>query len=482
MSKEQQMIPRSKQGIRRYLPKIMLILFILQPVMDVLSYWLITLGMSTTSTLLIRTLMLVFTVLLGFAISRRKQAYILLGAILVLLAAAHAYVCTLNGYQNLFEDFSNYIRVIQLPVFTFCFITFLDCAEEEGYKAVEQGFVINFSIIAAVEVISALTGTNAYTYPNKEIGLLGWFYWENSQSAILSALVPVLLMIALRKGSTVWLAATTAASFLLLYLFATRLAYLAIFVCAIGFVLVLILCRTMERRKIAILLLAAVLFGAAYPISPMHRNQLAQQQVAREAQQQADEQIAQAELQYHTTVEKDPETCLLSVYEEHLGGMLDRFGVERVMKEYQYTSDVTQLKDWRRMKIIYCCFLMQDAGIPARLFGLEVSDMIWKNQSFDVENDFHGIYYMYGIVGLGLILLFLVYFIALTIGALFKNFHRYMTLEAGGFGISFCMMMVHIYFTASILRRNNASFYLSVVLAVIYYFVNIRKYPPKSGE
>ncbi|MDO5783722.1 MAG: O-antigen ligase family protein [Eubacteriales bacterium] len=473
MSKQQS--GKTQQGIRKFLPQIILLLFVLQPVMDVVSYWLTVLEIGTTITLLVRTAVLVFTVLLGFALSHRKRAYILLASVLFLLAAGHAYVCLLTGYADPFEDLSNYIRVIQLPLFTFCFITFLRESGEDGYRMVERGFVINFAIIVAVEVLSTITGTDPHTYANKSIGVMGWFYWPNTQSAIITAIIPISMAIAARKKNIWWLVGATAVSFAVLYLFATRLTYLAIFVCAAGVIIVLFMSRGADKKKIAVLLAGAVLCGVAYPISPTHKNQLAQQEVALEAQQEADEMIAAAEKRYHTTAEESPELCLLPVYEEHLDGMLERFGTQRVMEAYDYTSDVTQLKDWRRMKILFCQFLMNDTGTPAHIFGLEVSDMMQDGRSYDVENDFHGIYYLYGIVGLALLAAFLLYFVLIIIRALLKDFSRYMTIEAGGFGISFCLMLVHIYFTASILRRNNASFYLSVVLAVIYYFVKIRQ-------
>lgn len=474
MSKEQQIVPRKAQGIRQYLPQIILVLFIMQPVLDVISYWLIAMGMHTTLTLCIRTLLLVLTVLLGFGCSSRKQTYIALAAVLVLVAAGHIYACMLVGYQDPLKDISKYIRVIQLPLFTFSFITFLCRTGEKGYRAIEKGFVINLVIILAVEIISVLTGTNPYTYANKSIGLMGWFYWPNTQSAILSAIIPIVMMMALRRKSIFHIIMTTAVSFLMLFLYATRLTYFAIFVYAAGFILILLLCGRIEKQKIAVLLLGALLCGVAYPVSPMYQNRVAQQQTAQQAQQKADEQIAQAERSNHTTLEQNPQICLFPVYQKYLGGMMERFGTERVMQAYAYTSDVTQLKDWRRMELLFCSFLMQDAGMPARIFGVETGDIIQEERSYDVENDFHSMYYLYGMVGLVLMLLFLLYFILIVLRALLTNFSRYMTLEAGGFALSFCMMLLHIYFTASILRRNNASFYLSVVLAVIYYFVKIK--------
>lgn len=481
MSKEQQAalcLPR----VRRHLPQIILLLFVIQPFMDIVSYWLTVTGGGTTVSLLLRFGVLFATALLGFALSRNRKAYLLLAGAVVLLAAGHIAACAAFGYADPVYDLTNYIRVVQIPLFAFCFITFLRESGEEGYRAIECGFVINFVIIVAVEALSAVTGTNPYTYPNKSLGLLGWFYFANSQSAILSAIVPVLLMQAIRKKNVWLLIGGTAVSFGVLYLFATRLAYFAIFVCAIGLAAVQLLARCADRRAIAVLVVGAVLCGAGLSASPMARNQAMQREIAQQKQLEVDQTIAQREAQYGTTVEEQPEVCLLPVYEEYLGGMVERFGAQRVMQHYEYTSDVTRLKDWREMKLTFCSFLMEDAGTPARLFGLELADMIQDGETYDVENDFHGIYFLYGTVGLAAFVLFLLYFAVLIVRALVRSFSRYMTQEAGAFGVSLCLLLAHVYATAGVLRRPNASFYLSVVLAVIYYFVKIRTYGGQPRE
>lgn len=483
MSKEQQAVPQNKQGVRRYLPQIMLVLFMIQPVMDVISYWLDELGTGNTVSLLMRFVVLFGTAALGFFLSKRKKAYLVLGAVVVLFALLHGWACMTagyNGYGNPVYDLTNYIRVVQIPLFTFCFITFLRETGEAGYSAIERGFIINFSIIVIVEAVSALTGTNPYTYANKEIGLLGWFVTPSAQSAILSVLVPILLMQAIRPKKLLWTAAGTVVCFGVLYLFATRLTYVTIFICAIGLTIVILLSRYWNKKAIAILLAGAVICGAGYMISPMYHNQVAQKLVAAEKQQEADELIAQTATANGTTVEQSPEICLQPLYEEYVGAMMDRFGEARVLEVYSYTTNVSDLKDWRRMKITYCSFLMQEAGTAAKAFGLELADMTWQDEVFDVENDFHGIYFLYGIVGLILFILFLLYFVWLVLYALVTAFSKYMTLEAGAFGVAFCTLLLHIYCTAGVLRRPNASFYLSVVLAVIYYFVKIKKYHVKT--
>ena len=44
-------------------------------------------------------------------------------------------------------------------------------------------------------------------------------------------------------------------------------------------------------------------------------------------------------------------------------------------------------------------------------------------------------------------------------------------------GSRFCFVWPYIYNTAGVLRRPNASIYLSAILAGIYYLVRIRRYP-----
>ncbi len=465
-----------KQNKADWLRRLMLLLFVVQPLLDVLSFWLNEAQLGNDATLLLRFAILFGTAALGFAYSAHRRVYIGLFIAAGLLAVGHVIACTAAGYDAPVQDLTNYIRVIQVPLFTLCFITFLRRTGEAGYHMMECGFAANFVIIIAVELLSAVTGTNPYTYPNKGIGLVGWFYFANSQSAVLCALIPVVLMLVIRRKRLLSAAAVTAVAFGALYLFATRLSYLGIFVCAVGLVFVMLLSRRLDKRMMALPLAGAVLCGAGFFVSPTYQNQLAQQRVAEEAQAEADAIIAQGEAQYGQTAEQLPEQILYPVYEQYVGEMMERFGTQRVMEAYAYTTDVTELKDWRRMKLLYNRFLQEEAGPLARLFGVEYADETFSGFNFDVENDFHGIYYLYGIVGLALFLLFLLYFVYLIARALLADFSRYMTLEAGAFGVSLCMLLAHIYCTAGVLRRPNASFYLSVVLAVVYYFVKIRSY------
>ena len=59
--------------------------------------------------------------------------------------------------------------------------------------------------------------------------------------------------------------------------------------------------------------------------------------------------------------------------------------------------------------------------------------------------------------------------------ALIRDFRNVFTMRAGAAGIALLLLLVHSYFTAGVLRRPNASFYVSMVLAMAYYLINLKK-------
>ena len=123
---------------------------------------------------------------------------------------------------------------------------------------------------------------------------------------------------------------------------------------------------------------------------------------------------------------------------------------------------------------------MEEAGLPSKLFGLSLQDMKFRRDdavidNFDVENDFHGMYYLTGITGLILMLMFLLYFPMAAILRILLHPKKYLTLPMAAFGIAFIIAMIHAYFTASILRHNNASIYLAVILAALWELSNIEE-------
>ena len=164
-------------------------------------------------------------------------------------------------------------------------------------------------------------------------------------------------------------------------------------------------------------------------------------------------------------------------YNHYVSDLVAIFGVERTVVMFNFTTDITEMTHNRTKKLLVAEALMEDAPLLSKVFGLELARFTIGKYIYDVENDFHGIYYLYGAVGLTAMVLFIGYFLLLIVKYLIKNFRRYFTLDAASWGIALVMCLGHSYLTAGVLRRPSASFYLAAVLAAVYYLLKIKKYP-----
>lgn len=445
------------------LSHVLFVLFAIQPLLDVLSYW--TQESSGTLTLALRLLMLLGVLTFGYVHSERKWIYYTAAAACVAFYALHAFACWRAGGFTLsavLTDGSNYVRVVQFPLMVLAIASMLK-ADRAAWRGAEDGCMAALSIIALVALLSRLTGTDPTTYHDKQIGVLGWFYFANSQSSILSALAPIAICAALRRGKWFTILVPAMAT-TLLFLLGTRLAYAAAIATAIAILISLRLCGKQTTLRRVVLLVCAVACAAGYFVSPMRRNLDEVADNAYRKQRRIDSLVATGRELY-----PDDEVAALSLaYEDFLPGLMHRYGAERVISYYDYSTSATELCDVRQSKRTYCEMLLQDSPWTSRLFGLNYAEMYYDDEVFDVENDMHGIVYLYGWAGLALFLLLIAYMVWRIVRALLADAKYYFTMDAATCGIAFCSLLAHAYFTAGLLRRPNASIYLSLVLAAIY--------------
>lgn len=463
--------PQTKKPV---LSRFILLLCILQPVLDVASFWLDRLGLSNWPTLLLRFVMLAVVMLIGFICSEKKGYYYALAAVLGLLTAGHVLACRQWGYDAPMADLANCLRICQLPMMTLAFISVIR-KEPDCLESLQKGFLICLLLCAGVELISVLTKTNPYTYRDqKTVGICGWFYFANSQSAVLTMLVPVALCWVLQKTKKLLpFAGICVVGFGVLYFFATRLAYAAALGVAIGLSVCLLFFRKEMnvRKPIAVLLICAIAVLVACPLSPMVKNDTI---VARNLilkQQDIDEMVAADEaaaLEQGLEGESLRLARLKSAYEEYLAGPTGRFGLERTAELYHGSTAAEDIADVRTERLNFCKLLLEEQPGLSFWFGTEREDMSHDGITYDVENDFHGIFYLYGAVGLVLMLLFLGWFAVRIVLALLRDFQGTFTLQAVGCGLALVCALAHAYFTAGVLRRPNVTFYLAALLAMAY--------------
>lgn len=464
-------------SLPRWLPRLLIVLCCLQPVLDALSYWQDALELPGSITLLPRTVLLAALLVLGFVLCEKKSIYTVFCCVSLGFWLCHCLVCLQNGYETWFMDLSNFLRVMQLPVTTLCLIVCLRRCDG-CFDALQQGLFYTFGVILLLQVLALITGTEPYTYPDKEIGLRGWCFWANAQSAILSLLAPICMSYAFvhYRKKPVICCAVCLLCLVFLFLHGTRLAYFCLLIAGFGMVITLAILKY-GKKYILFLSILTLVLAACYPISPMVRNQ---KMVAENAQRKTQVfedlvDIGEQEAQGLTGKEYDTERLRLG-YSYYCSELVDRFGIEAVLDAYNYTEDVPTIINERTWKLKYCQLLMKESSPASRWFGLNVGAMIHNGLSHDPENDFHGIYYLYGWIGLALLLLFLGYFLWLVVRAMTRAPKRYFTMEAAGCGIALIALLLHCYFTCGVLRRSNTLFYLGVILAMIYYLVKLKPY------
>ena len=499
--------------IRAKLPLLVFLLCVIQPCLDVAGYWQIQLHVGNTVTMALRMLLLGGSVLLGFLLSDRKRYYFLTAAVLLALTAGHAYACmhTANGYREAVTDLVNLVRIYFLPMMTLCFITFLR-QNDKVFPAMVKGMVADVALIAAVQLVSTLTGTDPHTYAVDKTGILGWFLWTNSQSAILAMASPIVICWSIYrwKGKLLPVILTAAISEATLYVLAPRLSYASLVISGLGIAFCLLLTDRKRWRQALVLALVTCLFVAAYPLSPTYKRLNANESRAERTEEHIKEMdihietvlptdstkntgdTEQSETGTEQAQETQPPTKPVVYLDEQnadkleklyrsqdiLWSMVDRFGRDKVFQIYHYTLDPAVLSSTRTMKINFCTLLMEESGTLSRLFGLNLKDMTHDRighegepvtDNYDVENDLHGIYFLTGLVGLALMALFLLYFGLRALFAVLRRPKQCFKLPMCAFAIAYGLGLIHAYFTASVLRRNNASIYLALVLAGLWY-------------
>lgn len=267
--------PRQSQKLLNILPRIMMLLILLQPLLDIISYWQTELAIPISLSFAPRAIIFAILFFGGLILSERKRVYYIMVAVIAVFWACHIAVCLQNGMtvSSMIHDTTYFISVLQLPITTVCMITCLKLTGEEGFDALFDGIFYSMAILMLSFVISVVTGTEPHTYPDREVGICGYCFWPNAQSAILSMSAPICIAYAVRKYKEKKLLcfAVIALSLTVLYLHATRLSYMCLIMTGVGMVLTMLIAKQPKRYLIAVGLVTAIFVGMI-TLSPMLAN------------------------------------------------------------------------------------------------------------------------------------------------------------------------------------------------------------------
>jgi len=440
-------------------------LLISQPILDIISFFVADSSLNIVTTLL-RMLIFGVVTLYAFWISENKKPYFIMAGVLIVLFALHMLACISEGYVSIYEDVAMYIRTIQVPVYTLAFITFFRNTERLK-EQIGKTFWVNYVIITASIILSFIVGKPEFTYTSG-YGIKGWFYTGNAQSCIISVMAPLALVYAYRKKSNKLFFITILLEFANLYLFGTRVAYYSIFIVGLAFMIFLLWNRERQTKVYYITLVALIVCALGYKISPCYLQQYVANASYAEEEEEVNKILTENKDEEEPSEEQeiDIETYR-EIYNMHCKVLVDRFGLERVVEKYDYSVSVADLVSNRELKVNYGSLLMDEKNVLTRLFGFEYMGYVCEGEVFDPENDFPALYFSHGYVGLGLYIVFILYFVVIALKSIIIEKGK-VSLEKGMLGTALVLMLGTAQLSGNVLRRPNVSIYLSVMLAYLF--------------
>lgn len=458
-------------------------LFALQPCLDVLAYW--TRNDRVTPAGIIRLGIMVLLPLAVLILTDRKKAFLTFLAAVGLFSTLHVLNCLRVGYIRPVYDIRYMASVVQMPLFAVCFL--LCIRSDRTKEAAYRGVVLAAGLTVIFLIIARLTKTGNVTY-GEGLGYSGWVIDENrnANSTNLVIFACFCIFLALRTGKN-WLITVAAAGADAVFLTnGTKGCYFSIFVIFLSFALFLILEKKLTKKELnrfaLILLLGLSIFSAAiYPLTPRYKVTEEQRKTARGTQGEIEATLLEKGIDITGMSAQEcfdnPEVkeVFTFYYWKYLGvkpDLIDRFGMDRVLMQYRMSTDVARLIDARIMERNYADMVFQDCDALTRIVGFEASEMGFDGV-YDLENDWHAVFYYYGYLGFLLYIGFVGYFLLRIFRCCRRDFRGCFCLENVSLALALVLVLGLAHFSGATLRRPNVSIWLSLILALIYYVTEV---------
>lgn len=526
-----------KDAIVGKLPWIVGVIIVVQPLLDVLSYFLGELGNNSLSTAL-RFLMLMVVALLGFVVSDKKRVYVIFYGIVAVFWIAHMANCFRIGYQSMVSDTANFMRIMNFPIFALSFITFFKKGEKLR-KFVYTAFAINLGEVVLFTALPWLTGHPVYTYDTLYLGVMGWFGVANAQSAIIVLLAPLAILFAWKTKKYPLFLVALVLSFGLMFATGTKFTFYSIFIVAGAYIFLFVLNYQKKSLRYVLPLLGVLVLVVAFRnYAPMQQRESQSRYALSNYQQRIEETLKnsgadQASLETMKRELEESENSSASgtlgeeiqlqrlrdslmgvytdpeVYGPVFENLYQRFGVYNVMDAYEYTSEPSILSDSRVRKSMYAKLMWEEKDFLTHLFGFEYSDMVYEGTIYDLENDFPAVFYFCGYIGFALYMIFLALFAVMIFKAfgedvaaawktqnskgkrspLRKSLYAFgdgvqsfLTMEMGAVGMTFLLAAIAAQISGNVLRRPNVTVYFAIAAAYLTYLTIIERRDQKREK
>ena len=453
------------------------LLIAFQPVLDAVAYFNQN-SVATVSGYIRLALMLALPLWVLFT-AKRKKGFLLAMAAVAVFALLHVLNGFRVGYLSPYFDIAYLAKVVQAPVMAVSFVYLI--RDEQTARQGIRGLLTAAALVGLFVVLAYVTGTGNVTY-GEGLGYSGWVIDNNrtANSIILVTLSVFCAMAAVKTDNklvTVLIPVLITACFLTNGTKACYFGLFAIFAAFVGFLCMesLVFRQKLRWFTVAVLVLLMIFAVVIYPYTPRCRVNQVLARDARVGEIEATLLAQGIDITHMSPEERYADPEVRAVFEHYywqymgwLPDIIDRFGMERVLKHYKMSTDVAKLIDTRVIKISYSSLIWEEQDPLTHLVGFEVSQVGFDG-TYDMENDWPAVFFYYGYLGLGLYAVFLLFFLIRVVRKLRRDFKGSLTAENVALLLCLVLQLGLAQFSGALVRRPNVSIYLALVLGLIWY-------------
>lgn len=456
----------------------LVLLIAAQPLLDTLAYF--TQNKAGTVSGYIRLAVLLALPVFVLLTTERKKPFFLGLVVIGAFCALHVLNGFRVGYLNPAYDVAYLVRVIQTPVLCLCFLWLLQ--GEQTRRQAFRGILIAALIMAVSVPLAWLTGTGNVTY-GEGLGYSGWVIDDNrcANSILLVTLSTFATGCAVkteRKWLSVLIPVAVSALFLTNGTKACYFSLFVIFAAYAGYLLAekLLLKKRLNQLLLIVLVLLMIFAVVVYPYTPRCRvnQQLAGQDTTGEIEATLLEKgIDITDMSFE---ERYADPVVREVFEHYywkylgaLPDLIDRFGMDKVLRHYRMTTNVPRLIDTRVIKLSYAHLIWtEETDSLTKLVGFETTQ-VGTDGRYDMENDWPAVFYYYGYLGFALYVGFVLWFVLRILRSLRADLRGSLTAENFALALCLGLQLGLAQFSGALVRRPNVSIYFALVLALIWY-------------
>ena len=456
----------------------LVLLMAAQPLLDTLAYF--TQNKNGTAAGYIRLGLLLLLPLIVLLKAERKKPWLLGYAAIGAFCLLHVVNGFRVGYRNMVYDVAYLVRVAQAPVLALSFVWYLRRQETRGQAW--RGVWIAALIMALSVPAAFLTGTGNVTY-GEGLGYSGWVIDDNrcANSILLVTLATFAMGCAVQTRKS-WLSVLIPLSITALFLTnGTKACYFSLFVIFGGFAAwllaeKLLLKRPLKKLLLILLVLLMIFSVVIYPWTP--RCRVNQEMAKKNTQGEIEATLLEKgiDVTKMSFEERYNDPVVREVFEyyywQYMGGLpdlIDRFGMDRVLRLYRMTTDVGKLIDTRVIERSYATLIWQvETDGLTKLVGFEAAQ-VGTDGKYDMENDWPALFFYYGYLGFALYVGFVLVFVLRILRKLRQDFRGSCRLENFTLAVVLGLQLGLAQFSGALVRRPNVSIYFALVLALIWY-------------